>query len=434
MKVKTAATTRPLSLGTHSSDVASSAVAERLNATIREEVIRLCLQEYASSLKSIILTGSLARDEGSFEERGSTCTLLGDAEFLLVFDPRIALPKDQQVSAAQAELTKRLSQLDLNCRISLATVHPAFLSRLRPHIFAYELRTCGQVVWGDERILSLIPNFAPSEIPLEDAWRLLCNRMIETLEVATELNGQSGHLSQAVLYRVVKLYLDMATSFLLFVGGYKPTYLARAEQLNYLAKNSAHLSKLPFDLVKFAECVTACTRWKLFGDRSGSAWADLDQDGPGWDLWSGAVGRAKLLWRWELEQLTHTEEQVSSHELMRRWMALQPLGGRLRGWLCVLRKRNWHRSWRAWPGWAGRAWQASPRYWIYGAASELFFLLPDVVRNGDSQRVGEAQCNVLRSWLPVAGTARDYQSQFRWQEFAKEVISNYKEFLVDTRS
>ncbi len=433
MKEKTTAASRSGIPWAPINEVSKSAVAKGLKDIIREEAVRLCAQKYGSSLKSIILTGSLARDEGSFERQGPRWNLLGDVEFLLVFDPRNALPEDQQISALQHEITEGLSRRDLNCRVSLAAVHPTYLRRLRPHIFAYELRTCGQVVWGDARLLSLIPNFAPSDIPSEDAWRLLCNRMIEMLEVADHLDDEPKQLPETVIYRTVKLYLDMATSLLVFVGAYEPTYRARAERLRLLAEDSAGLGKLPFYLPPFADRVTACTRWKLFGCSFDSPTADLGQNSIGWAFWADAVEQAKSLWRWELEQMTHTQGRLSNHELLRKWMALQTLGPRLRGWLHALRKQGWRRSRREWPRWVRCAWRASPRHWIYGVASELFFLLPDLVRNGVPRTVGEVQWEELRRWLPVVGRARERQDRFRWQELAKEVVSNYAEFLVDTR-
>ncbi|HEX9868067.1 MAG TPA: hypothetical protein VGC99_05630 [Candidatus Tectomicrobia bacterium] len=425
---------------------------EALKSAICEQTTRRCLEHFGGTLRAIILTGSLARDEATFVEEGNGWSLLGDVEFVLIFDEGAPLPPVPGIDLLREKIEEGLLQQNIRGHVSLSAVYPAFLRRLRPRIFAYELRTCGQVVWGDRQILFLIPIFSPSDIPLEDAWRLLCNRMVELLEVADELAGTPATLSWRVYYRTVKLYLDMATSYLVFVGAYEPTYRGRAEKLYLLADSATPGDALPFPLADFAERVIACTQAKLLGPRSspllpfevrekdkvalpldggGEGWG-WPGKGPGMAFWEEAVAYARSLWRWELARLTGEEGQQADSVLMKSWMQRQPFHHRLRGWLYVLRQRGWHRSWRDWPRWGRRGWQASPRYLVYAAATELFFRLARLLVSCGETRHPDFDCETLRRLLPVARTADRWDERPALWRLASDIVWNYHEFVQST--
>ena len=63
-----------------------------LGAAVSEKAAELCARDYGPSLRAVVLTGSLARDEATWVRDGAGRRLLGDAEFLLVFEQRVALP------------------------------------------------------------------------------------------------------------------------------------------------------------------------------------------------------------------------------------------------------------------------------------------------------------------------------------------------------
>lgn len=443
-----------------------------LKDAICEATALCCKEEFGGCLRSVVLTGSLARDEATFICEGKGWNLLGDAEFLLVLHGRATLPSS--LCALRERIESALGQSQIVCHVSLSVTHPDYLLKMRPHIFGYELRTCGQVVCGEPAILSLIPAFSPSDIPLEDGWRLLANRIIELLEVPA-CPQVSSNLSP-VPYSVVKLFLDMCTSFLLFQGAYEPTYRRREARLRSLAATATNQDGYPFfPLHRFAERVTACTDSKLGangqnGQVASTAWSSMSAIS-----WEEVSAYVRTLWRWELARLIEAagaggdgggvprgcpEElpgagrgghQASFHggegsegELLRRWMRLQPLGQRLRGWAYVLRRRGWHRSWRQWPRWLRRGWRASPRYGVYAAASELFFQLGDLFAPDPVPGNAPGDFQKLASWLPMQGTGdnepgtgdqeQGSASRPAWQRLASAIAWNYHEFLEGTRA
>ncbi|MGH9397986.1 MAG: hypothetical protein ACRD18_14195 [Terriglobia bacterium] len=387
---------------------------------------------FGDRLRALILTGSLARDEATVLEKNGTRELLGDAEFLLVFAEGVVLPSAGAIHRLGQEIEGRLAQRGVHSPLDLDAVHSGFLRELRPHIFAYELRTCGQVVWGDQQILSLIPASSGADIPLEDAWRLLSNRMIEQLDAAIELASNPSALPRSVQYRTVKLYQDMATSFLVFAGAYEPTYRGRAERLRALAADPSTSWDLPFPLHEFSNRVSACTNFKLQGNQDGSLSSTGDCP-PSIAFWQEAVTQARLLWRWELMRLTHSHAALSDQELMKKWMSMQPLRDRLRGWAYVLRRCGWHRSWREWPRWVRRARQASPRYCVYAAASQLFFQLPGALGPASQPPAIRRDWEAWRSWLPMDHHDPKVLAA-DWQQAIFAISENYKRFLTGTRA
>lgn len=400
----------------------------------------VCRKHFKSSLQAVVLTGSLARDEASFLDAGDgRISVLGDAEFPLFFHRDAPLPTRKHLDDLQHEIEMQLRSSNLVCSIGLTAGYASYLRNLRPHIYAYELRNCGRVIWG-QRVLSLIPEFAPADIPVEDGWRLLCNRMIEHLGVADSVFHSSEPLPLDAVYSVVKLSLDMATSFLLFCGLYAPTYQRRCERLRTLAKSGGVEFAPPFSLGEFAELVEWATQCKLAPN---STLVSANRD-----VWRKAVTFATALWQWELARLSGVKPVVpaNSHALMRRWMRKQSFYDRARGWASLLRLSGWSNNISLWPRWALRAWWASPRNWIYAATGELFLVLPHLAegnRNGTSivpLRAGE-----IRSWLPLRRPSERKEFGTRnngsgptpldeWRDLASDVLWTYSHFLRETRS
>jgi hypothetical protein len=405
-----------------------------LRETISKEVARLCFQIYGQSLRAVVLTGSLARDEATLVEEGKSWRLLGDAEFLLIFHTHASLPPKASMGFLRQNIETSISQAGITSEICVTAAYPKYLRCLRPNIFAYELRNCGQVVGGDSEILTHIPCFSATDIPLEDGWRLLSNRMVEQLEALEGLEQKPKVLPRGLLYRTIKLYLDMATSFLLFAGEYAPTYAERARRLRILADTQPSEETFPFNLRRFSDRVSECTQWKLSGTELNNSPRLAPTVELGFSWWEEAVGFAQLFWRWELACLSGSDGEAATQELMERWMKRQPISRRFRGWLRVVRDQGWDQSWKNWPHWAGLAWGASPRYRVYQAASEVFFQLPSLLKSAVEIHHVNAGWEKVRSLLPVVLEFGQSQKISDWRRLAKEIAWNYKKFLVETRS
>src|SRR6266851_9805640 len=71
--------------------------ASSVQQAVCERTVELALGSYRGNLKAIVLTGSLARQEGTFVSEVGGWRQFGDAEFLLVFEERVTLPLNEDL-------------------------------------------------------------------------------------------------------------------------------------------------------------------------------------------------------------------------------------------------------------------------------------------------------------------------------------------------
>src|SRR5205823_3113925 len=183
-------------------------------------------------------------------------------------------------------------------------------------------------------------------------------------------------------------YLDMATSYLIFVGEYEPTYQGRARKVTELAAEDTN--EAPFALTDFANQVAIATEYKLRGT-TGQSSLRLEE----------AAGYSEQLWRWEAAQLSG---QISHPLVLDQVAAVarkQTSVSRKRGWISLLRRTGWILSAKQWPRWA-RNWRfATPRYLIYTVAVQLFWMISDSLGNTTAQHLDYAALSAL---LPTSAT------------------------------
>jgi hypothetical protein len=389
---------------------------------ICDTVSRESSAHFGAGFRALILTGSLARGEGSFVEEDGKYVALSDAEFLLVLHSHRALPPDAEVTELIRRIQTSLTGCGILCKVSVGVCHDDFLRRLQPRVFSHELRCHGRVIAGEQEILRLIPPFLAAEIPLEDGWQTLANRITEQLSLAGELNGCPDTLSPEAQYQSIKFVLDMATSFLLFAGLYAPSYRERAERILQLSRQPGN-ETWPLDLCEFAALVARCTSWKLSPGSRGDV---------GYAFWSEALRHAEKLWSWELAQLTGGGAGTAN-DPMARWMRRQALAARMRGWLYVFRRQEKEGLSPVLRRFLSGGWRHSPRYGVYAAASRLFFRLPSFVAPGNSSSPDVfSEARDISATLPLWRNGKPEHAS--WQELAAEIIWNYNRFLVETRS
>lgn len=386
---------------------------------VAKTIAELILAAFPSGLRAVVLTGSLARGEGTWLNSGSRVRLAGDADFLGVFDDHGPLPPPDGITRLKRLAEERLASAGVDAHVGLSPVSARYLQRLPPDIYSYELITNGKVIWGDPHTLKLAPAFAASEIPIDDGFRLLMNRMIELLEIVCEHEKLAASVS--IPYRAMKLWLDMATSYLLFEREYVPTYRGRAARLCELSAQPSTIAPIP--MRSFARMVALATRCKLaeIRDSAMSEFTDL----------TTLIDAAHSLWRWELERLTL--RSASDRDLRDRWLADEPVAGRMRGWAAVLARAGAARVIARMPAWIVLARRGSPRRLVYDAASELLFAIPQILEDKAAPGM-EARWDKLRRRLPVTDSPENRSSQCSWRRLGHAIAFNYNSFLVPTRS
>ncbi len=389
---------------------------------------RLCEDIFGNRLRAVILTGSMARDEATIALENGQWRVMGDAEFLLLFNDHAALPGEKSLGALGKSVEDILASLQIFCPVTFSAGRAAYLRGLPPHIFGYELRECGRVVWGESSTLSLIPSFSAADIPLEDGWRLLSNRIVEHVEIARSWNSEAQNLPLSLQYQTIKLCLDTATSFLLFAGAYAPTYIQRQQALNSILEESSANDRFPFLQENFVQELNLCTRWKLGVGEPG---VDLNL---GWAFWESVVSTACAVWKWEFSILTGLEAPADFHELCKRSMRAQKAPQIARGWLFVFRETGWLHSWRCWPDWFGKVWQGSPRHRVYLAAFELFSRLGVLLGTTGGGNELNVNWKEVRDSLPLTESRDSIGLRGDWRHLASEIAWNYHSFVENTRA
>jgi hypothetical protein len=395
--------------------------AASLREIICEATRSECVKSFGGLLRAIVLTGSVARDEASFVRKEDWWQLYGDAEFMLVLERTATMPSATTLSSLVRQIEDDLTQHHIHCRVDLSAVRPSYFRRLPPHIFTYELKHCGRVIWGDAQILESIPDVSASDLSREDAWRLLCNRLIEQLAFVGDLSNASGELTPGLHYATIKLYLDMATSYLVFAGEYEPTYRGRAEKLRRVAERARSDGAVPFSLEDLSAHVSKCTEWKLSGS---DMLSDLRPE-----LWAEAIRFARSLWQWEAVQLTRASGDISTRVLFDRLSAQLSFTQKVRGWASVAKCSGGLKSWRCWPRWTRLGFQTTPRYSVYRVGIELAFRLPLLLGDAQSEPISDGELLKLQSLLPARETD---PWAAEWQAMANAVLSNYYKFLIGT--
>ncbi len=393
-------------------DLSSGSHESAITETIRLRTAAHCSAVLSPGLRSVILTGSLARGEATICQSSAGWDISGDAEFLLVFHDSGSLPARDVIVRTERAIHEALLRDGISCHVGLGLMRLRHLLRMEPHIFRHELRTWGRVIWGDASDLLRLPVLPASGIPLEDGWRMLSNRMIESLPGLAEASAASTPLSPATRYCMIKLCLDTATSLLLFAGSYRPSYRAREAALRNLAAVSPDRS-WPFDLASFSLDLSLCTSAKLDGGAAFHMPVSLARR---------IARRALQLWLWELAHLTSSSPESPLYELWNRWASAQPLSSRLRGWARLFLRGGWTNAASNWPRWYEKR-SGSPRYWVYLAAAKLF-----AAAGPDSLPVGRDVARIL----PLA-RLKSAASANPWRDAADAVLWHYNEFMVDSR-
>lgn len=368
--------------------------------------------KYSDNIISIVLTGSFAREEGSvLIEASGDFRVLGDVEFIVITKENIDFRQiSNLLRLAEKDIENILIEKGITCSVEFSPVTRNFFKKIRPTIFNYEFFLYGNVLYGDPEILNKMPEIRASLIPKYDAFFLLCNRIVEQLSVFSKLSFQKKY-GVDVYYQLVKLYMDMAGSFLIITGRYEPSYGQRYKKFSQLTANDSFLSDEMFPI--FLKRLEEMTRFKLNPEKI----PDHEISNRNLQvLFYDSIKYVRKLWEWEIRFLANTGK-FGSFEI-KDYTALSkclPLKLRIRGWLKFL--------WTAWkikePLSATKVFRlflsGTPQLFIYRVAAELYFDLDQETDNNFKK---------LINFLPLKADVFDKQEAINvvvdaWNKFVR---------------
>lgn len=133
------------------------------------------------NLLSVIVTGSIARNQESYRKLNEQLFLESDIDLVIVVK-RIAVLKSLIQNKRLSEiLTKKFRKKQLLSHVSLSISTEKSLFQSNPSIFYLDLILNGKIIYG-KNILKILPHYEVNEIPKSDISKLLFNRMAECME------------------------------------------------------------------------------------------------------------------------------------------------------------------------------------------------------------------------------------------------------------
>jgi predicted nucleotidyltransferase len=345
-----------------------------VNERLRE-VVRICVDRLISCGRlnpfAIILTGSFARGEGTVIRDYERLSVLSDMEFLIVVDDPRRLPEQsREADSIVREIGKKLSASSINCKVEFTLALPRYFIAARPSIFAYELKKHGKTVYGDDKYLKGMPDFAIADIPRSDAFYLICNRIIEQLITYERISSSGALISDAgVMYSFVKMYTDILTSILIFCGKYEPTYAGRLENMKEIKLSSFINGE---NAEQLNETIVYWSSKKL------NPSADLLLPVSGSEalrIWKQLSSMVYIVWLWELGSLIDVKGKQMKY-LARNFMMQGHIKYKSMQWIRLLyraiRMKNFYDIIHA------RFWNGIPRHMLYMEASRVYFELANI--------------------------------------------------------
>jgi len=187
-------------------------------------------------LESIVLIGSFSKDEGSvYLNKENKLIALSDIEFIIILknnaDYRRLKNKAVQLSM---DISQAMREKGIDIEIDLGFSLNGFLKRMEPCAFTYELKNYGKVIWGNQGILEIIPDYQKEKVKKEESIKVIFNRGIEQLK---EVFGDRKDDMKTQTYQICKGYSNLASTLLMASGKYEPQYRKMAAGLEQIDIN-----------------------------------------------------------------------------------------------------------------------------------------------------------------------------------------------------
>lgn len=194
----------------------------------REEYEKKLFKEILSSMErhgvlaiaeSVILTGSFGRGEATYIYIGEEVILKSDVEIAIVCK-RLTKRIRRLIAKVSDEFEEDLTLIPIyKSRIEkMYNFNGSILSPKKKTLFTYDLYKGSRTIWGRDFIGGI--QISVSEIDLYEAKRIVANRIGELIYIA-HTKPQNEPVWKA------KLYLAIATAYLLLNGQYESSYKAQ---------------------------------------------------------------------------------------------------------------------------------------------------------------------------------------------------------------
>lgn len=167
--------------------VSSTIVDECTNVIIKNLLARIGRK----NIISVILTGSVARNHPTYKNIDGKVFLESDFDVVVVVNRKSIIRSLILIKSLARKLTLELRKKRLLSGVSLSVMTENSIYNLGPSIFYQDLKLNGKTIFG-KNLCSMLTAYDINKIPANDVYKLVFNRMVETLQTfvssATEKN------------------------------------------------------------------------------------------------------------------------------------------------------------------------------------------------------------------------------------------------------
>jgi predicted nucleotidyltransferase len=168
------------------------------------------------NIVSIILYGSVARNEESYKNVNGKLFLESDLDVLVVVKNRAAALKwSIHLKRLCNVITDQLRQKWLLSNVNLAITTEKRLLHAYPNVFNLFLTLSGRVIFG-KKLIDLMPSYEFSEIPIDNLYRMIFGHMISVVRSVASSGIFDGNITTDGYNSILKS-LRKLTLFLLRV-------------------------------------------------------------------------------------------------------------------------------------------------------------------------------------------------------------------------
>jgi predicted nucleotidyltransferase len=247
------------------------------------------------AIEAVFVCGSFARGDESVVLETDPPLLLSDVDLVAVVKSVEALARWRgrraELGAACEELWR---EVRFSGRVDVGVMLPRDLAAMPAKPGVYDMRALGSVLAGNPGILEQIPDYAPSDIAPREATILIENRAVSLLEArpGSLIAGEAE--PYGFLYRIARVYTDIAAAALSIAGAYVPGYGARARLIGERhAAADAGIARLVDPALG-----ARIERWTAFKIEPSMRSAGMDRGaGAPAGIWEGAAADLLAFWK-----------------------------------------------------------------------------------------------------------------------------------------
>ena len=309
--------------------------AEEIVCFCRDSVMKMYERD---DITGIILTGSFSREEGSIiKSPDNVFYVLGDVEFMIVLPSKEDfVEKYRRLKEISKHIANDLLERRIHCDVDLTPVTNNYFENVGPVIFNIELKENGKVIYAETDFLEKMPKYKVTDIPKDDAFNLLSNRIIEQLILYQNLVSTRDVNFLQAAYQLTKLYLDIGGSLLAFSGNYETTYAKRVVKLKGLSEEAIQREQFAgIDMDNLYSKIREYTEVKLYPKYEDFFPSEMNHRQMREYLLAkirAAVHDVRALWMWEIKDRYSLNEATDFHYIIKELKRHEYLSKKLKGW------------------------------------------------------------------------------------------------------